>query len=598
MIHLKKLLRVLTVPAAGLLVPAAIFAEGWSITGSSNDFIPPVVSVRPVQSSFSPNNDGIMDYAEFRCSMSDSGSIKGWRFQILKDERVIREYRHEPRNISGGLKFFNFLKNVWSSGVVPDRLTWDGKNSRGVVMGNGAYRYSLTAWDRNDNISSLKEGNIYIDTVAPQVSASLSGYPSMGSASIRVALQAFKYDRVVGVIRDDDGGMVRTFSWKADAVPSVLVWDGKDSGGKPVDDGVYSFSIDVRDSAGNSDRDVVRNIAIERSQQPVRVDADCVVISYRKRSSVNFAVTRGFTAAAAPWNVVIETDSGRMVRSFTGKTLPYTFVWDGKDAAGSTLRDGLYRYKAVMVLGKENMYTSPPKELRVDSAPPALRVRCGPDGFSPDDDRVEDLLTIRPSYSDDCPLKEWKLTVFDENGSPFYQWTGAKALPEGITWNGTGYGSAKVESMKRYRFRLYAEDEAGNTAESRDASVTSDILVRSSCEGFRIRLETGFIDGTDRPGVEFMPVLRRLADIVTRYDAYNISLEVHTDVIGNDHTNLLVSEKRAKYIADLLHNSSKKQMNILFRGMGETIPLVTSGAGSAGKRNNRIEITLIPRPSE
>ena len=175
---------------------------------------------------------------------------------------------------------------------------------------------------------------------------------------------------------------------------------------------------------------------------------------------------------------------------------------------------------------------------------------------------------------------------------------GTKALPERITWNGTGYGSAKVESMKRYRFRLYAEDEAGNTSVSEETSITSDILVHSSCEGFHIRLETGFVDGTDRPEAGFVPVLQRLTDIVARYNAYNISLEVHTDIRGDDHANLLVSEKRAKYIADLLHRRSEKKMNISFRGMGETLPLGAGGNGNDGKRNNRVEITLTPRISE
>jgi len=598
MIYVKKFLLMLPVLLAVFQAPAVLHGEGWSITGSSSDYIPPVVTVSPVRRSFSPNNDGSMDYAEFRCSMNDSGSIKGWRFQILQGERVIREYQYEPRNVSGGVKVFNVLRRFLSSGAVPDSFSWDGRNSRGMIMGNGPYRYSLTAWDKNDNISALKEGDVYIDTSAPRINASLGGYPSPGTVSIRMNLQAFKYDRVTGVIRDDDGDEVRRYQWKADAVPAVLVWDGKEADGAPAEEGVYSFSVEVADSAGNGDRDDVRNIVVERQQQPVRVDADCSVISYRKRNSVNFTVSRGFTSAAVPWKIVIEDRGGSEVRSYAGKSVPYSFIWDGKDAGGNRLRDGLYRYKAVMVLGGENIYTSPPKELRVDTAPPELEVRCGPEGFSPDDDRDDDMLTIRPYYSDDCRVKEWKLTVVDENGSVFYHWNGTKTLPERIIWNGSGYGSAKVESMKRYRFRLYAEDEAGNTAVSQEASVTSDILVRSSCEGFHIRLETGFIEGSDRPEAAFLPVLRRLADIVTRYDAYNIRLEVHTDVSGDDHTNLLISEKRAKYVADLLHGSSKKQMNISFRGMGETIPLVTGRDGNAGKGNNRIEITLVPRLSE
>lgn len=598
MIHVKKMLPLLPFLAAVVFIPALVFAEGWGLTGSSADFNPPSITVHPVYRSFSPNNDGVMDYGEFRFSMKDSGRIKGWRFQILQGDRIVREFRHVPRNLTGGGKVFSFLRKLWRSDVVPDRLLWDGRNTGGMLMGNGEYHYSLTAWDGNDNISALKEGTVYIDTNAPRVHSVLAGYGAPGTVSIGVTVQSFKYDRAAAVIRDDGGSTVRMFQWRADAVPSVLVWDGKGADGKPVDEGTYSCSIEVRDSAGNADRTEVRNIVIERIQQPVRVDADCTLMSYRKRNGVNFTVSRGFTASSAPWTMIIENSGGTAVRTYSGRSVPFSVAWDGKDNAGKTLRDGMYFYKMVMVLGKENTYTSPPKEFRIDSTPPELRIRCGPEGFSPDGDRDDDFLTLRPSYSDFCAVKEWKITAVDENGSPFYQWNGKGALPERITWDGNGYGSAKVESVKPYRFRLYAEDEAGNTAVSGETSVTSGVLVRSSCEGFHIRLGTGFNEDTDRPDPAFLPVLHRLSDIVSRYQAYAIKLEVHTDVRGDDHDNLLVSEKRAKFVADLLRNRSEKEIDISFRGMGETIPLVKSGDEHAGRKNNRIEIKFLPRMRE
>jgi flagellar hook assembly protein FlgD len=58
-----------------------------------------------------------------------------------------------------------------------------------------------------------------------------------------------------------------------------------------------------------------------------------------------FQIQSRMKAETAEWRMDIENDSDEIVRSFGGKGVPPQHVlWDGKDATGLPLPDGVYRY--------------------------------------------------------------------------------------------------------------------------------------------------------------------------------------------------------------------------------------------------------------
>ena len=74
-------------------------------------------------------------------------------------------------------------------------------------------------------------------------------------------------------------------------------------------------------------------------------------------------------------------------------------------------------------------------------------------------------------------------------------------------------------------------------------------------------------------------------------------IEGHTDLVGGDEFNLVLSEKRAEAVKDYLVASMRMDPDrIVTRGYGKTQPLVTEGDADAQAPNRRVEIKMRKTP--
>jgi flagellar basal-body rod modification protein FlgD len=125
-------------------------------------------------------------------------------------------------------------------------------------------------------------------------------------------------------VSDSDGKVV--FSQKGETLAGVheFDWDGRDADGNPLPDGIYKLSV----SATASDSSTV-NTSIQGSGV---------------LSSGSASWNYGLDNAAAATTLTIRDSSGKVVYSRKGEIAPgvHTFNWDGKDANGNRLPDGLY----------------------------------------------------------------------------------------------------------------------------------------------------------------------------------------------------------------------------------------------------------------
>ena len=88
-------------------------------------------------------------------------------------------------------------------------------------------------------------------------------------------------------------------------------------------------------------------------------------------------------------------------------------------------------------------------------------------------------------------------------------------------------------------------------------------------------------------------ILTDIANILAKYPFYNLSIEGHTDNVGNDKKNLILSEKRAQACMDFLITKGVSRSRLSSKGFGETKPVADNKTAAGRTKNRRVEFNLV-----
>jgi outer membrane protein OmpA-like peptidoglycan-associated protein len=82
-------------------------------------------------------------------------------------------------------------------------------------------------------------------------------------------------------------------------------------------------------------------------------------------------------------------------------------------------------------------------------------------------------------------------------------------------------------------------------------------------------------------------VLDEFADYLLKNPGLNVSLQGHTDNVGNPHANMMLSENRAKAVYDYLTSRNIESRRISYKGFGETRPIGSNNTEEGRSKNRR-----------
>ena len=91
---------------------------------------------------------------------------------------------------------------------------------------------------------------------------------------------------------------------------------------------------------------------------------------------------------------------------------------------------------------------------------------------------------------------------------------------------------------------------------------------------------------------ESFAILDQIVDIMNQYPAYALSINGHTDNVGLEENNQILSEERAKSCFQYLVSKGVSAARLGYAGFGETVPLADNGTASGRKLNRRVEFNL------
>lgn len=101
-----------------------------------------------------------------------------------------------------------------------------------------------------------------------------------------------------------------------------------------------------------------------------------------------------------------------------------------------------------------------------------------------------------------------------------------------------------------------------------------------------------FESGSARIAAQTFPYLDELSGLLVANEEIKIRIEGHTDNVGDDGSNLRLSEQRAEAVRDYLIERSVSSGRIEYEGFGEDQPTATNDTAEGRALNRRIEIMV------
>ena len=334
----------------------------------------------------------------------------------------------------------------------PLSFDWDGTSDAGTPVADGVYSYRITSVDKAGNTSNAAQiPNIIYSAEKPGTNISIKGskYFSPNGDGIQDTV-AFDVTIPAGnksggnslvkwnvSIIDANGNVYRSFDG-TDTAPSSLVFNGKDSTGNIMPEGSYQAVVSASYLNGFEPAlikspvfvlDITAPSAIVRSTSSIfSPDGD------GRMDTIQIVQD---TSREKEWRGEILDKEGNPVRSYMfGEQPDAAFLWDGLNNEGGLCEDGIYSYRLATkdLAGNSTEVACNPFELNTGTTEVILTVQ--PMAFSPNNDKVQDTLTLSPVVKTQSGVSSYNLSILNEKGDVVKTYKDEKELPVRFSWNG------------------------------------------------------------------------------------------------------------------------------------------------------------------
>ncbi len=140
------------------------------------------------------------------------------------------------------------------------------------------------------------------------------------------------------------------------------------------------------------------------------------------------------------------------------------------------------------------------------------------------------------------------------------------------------------------------EKELQNRIQKYEANVVSEQeaekMKNKKIKTFKLGEKPTFVFGTDQLNNNGKTSLKQVATELENYPDAEVLVEGHTDNVGSDEVNQVISEKRASSVATSLKKDYGVRNNIAVIGKGKNEPIASNDTAEGRAQNRRVEITI------
>lgn len=564
------------------------------------DNTPPSGSVSASAAVFSPEGDGLKDTVAITHLVSSEDSWTGFVF------------------IPGGEVLYSYDFGT----AVPPAIIWSGTDLNGNPAPDATYSYQLIGTDAAGNQFETDPIAITIDRRPTTMNIEFSRryFSPNGDGQGDTVIVRPNISLPTGItgytitVRNGAGEVVGSGTG-TDALPTELVWDGRDLSGNLVPDGDYVAELALVYEKGN------RPVGLS----PV-LTIDNTIPSVSLRASSNRLVPDGdgrddtirLTPSVSPAGEIVRFSGrivslgGQVVAQAEGVT-PTAVIWDGTTDRGAVATVGSY----VAILEVEHR-NGTIREARTgtialgtaDDTPPQVVLRLSPQIFSPDGDGIDDTVTMTLVIQDDNPIAGLEVRIYEADGDLFYSFPVGDGLIRSVEWDGRNDAGELVEMAVDYEVRYEVVDAGGNATEG-SGTLTVDVLTEPLYGGRRILVDnilfegytTRFLYWDNDAEAQNVVTLEKMGGILRKFPDYSIEIHGHAvsvlyydaELSDMEHELVLIplTEARSEVIQALFVGYGADESRFTLYGFGKSRPLVPFSDLDRRSINRRVEFYLV-----
>jgi flagellar hook assembly protein FlgD len=556
------------------------------------------VFIQSGSAAFSPNADGIKDTVELLPRIQEKAGIDRWSVTIL--------------DASG-----KAVKTVTGKGSPLESIVWNGTDSSGAKVPDGTYSAKIDVNYTQGNAPSANSAPFLLKTSFPQAEVgadrvlfSPSETSSRKTVTIRQSSKAG--DDWHGAIYNSRNEAIRSYEWKGALADQV--WDGTDDAGNLVPDGSYRYVVFAQDAAGNRTEKTVPSIVVDSRPAQAFLTVNSPGFSPNGDGyldTIKLTPVVSLSDGIEDWSLRIQDKAGKTVRSYpekAGAPIPSSIVWDGRNSAGGMASNGIYSasFSVRYLKGEAPSATSASFLLGLDG--PSTSIKLSPVPFSPDNDGIDDEVTILVDVSDPSPIRDWSLKIDDPAAHPFIAYGGTGSPSRTIVWDGRSATGELVQAAEDYPFTFTVTDILGNSSVTR-GMIPVDVLVIRVGDQLKIAISSivfpGFsADLSGNPEKDKNDknarIVSRVAQILNKFKDYRIRIEGHAvNLTGTpkEETEELIplSTARASSVLQKLVQDGVAADRLTAVGLGSENPIVPDTDLDNRWKNRRVEFILIKK---
>ncbi|MES2838212.1 MAG: OmpA family protein [Bacteroidota bacterium] len=126
--------------------------------------------------------------------------------------------------------------------------------------------------------------------------------------------------------------------------------------------------------------------------------------------------------------------------------------------------------------------------------------------------------------------------------------------------------------------------------EAMKQEVTSDDILKTLNTEGHIALYINFETGKSDIKSESQKIIDQIVEMLESNPSLKVSIEGHTDNVGNSQSNQTLSENRAKAVMDAIILKGIDKTHLSSKGWGQSKPLVDNNTDDEKAKNRRVEI--------
>jgi spore germination protein YaaH/flagellar hook assembly protein FlgD len=419
--------------------------------------------------SFSPNGDGSGDGLQLR-----------WTNTLALDSLTLNVFRADGALVGS--------RNVPDTGKGAQSWIWNGRAGSGPVP-DGRYVLQLVGVagaqtfrapsSRPVTPAQVSAYGVLVDTVAPTLVSMGSDRtllsPNGDGRRDAVTLDLVSKGATHWTVRivDAAGATVRAASGRGRSLH--FVWAGTADGGRVVPDGTYRASLLAFDDAGNAAGGTI-TLRVDTTAPTLTRTASPVVFSPNGDGALE-RTRLAWSASEPAWGTARIWRGSHLIRSWRiVGARGVSVVWDGRDASGSPVGDGRYRFELHVRDAARNWTTSATRVI-VDRT--ASSLRWSGSFYPQDGDALARTSQLTWSLTRTATTT---LRVYDASGRLVRTAWSGRGLAAGRhhwTWNGRRSDGGSVDPG-RYEARLTVTSPLGTTELRSAVWVTPYRITRSA----------------------------------------------------------------------------------------------------------------------